>query len=102
LSIESLSSSALRALDVARNSRDKPREVKAVGDKNEQSARSQITVIRPGDEDSLKKAETFRSQTQSHSGKSLNEQQAIDAYESIEKDQQRENIQLLLGVDTFV
>lgn len=102
MSIESLSSSALRALDVARNSRDKPREVKAVGDKNEQNTRSQVTIIRPGDYDTLKKAETFRSQAQSHSGKSLNEQHAIDAYESVEKDQQRQNIQLLLGVDTFV
>ncbi|MGJ8678954.1 hypothetical protein [Paraglaciecola sp.] len=102
MSIDSLSSSALRALDVARTHRDKPREVKPVGDKNEQVSSSQVTVIRPGDEESLKKAETFRKQPHSQSNKSLNEQQAIAAYESIEKDQQRQNIQLLLGVDTFV
>ncbi|MCF2949769.1 hypothetical protein L0668_16745 [Paraglaciecola aquimarina] len=102
MSIDSFSSNAVRVLEVPRHSRDKPRDVKSVSDKNENPSQSQVTIIRPGDEESLKKAETFRSKSQSHSGKTLIEQQAIDAYQSIEKDQQRQNIQMLLGVDTFV
>lgn len=97
-----MSSTALRALDVSHTSRNKPREVKPVADKVQQSNPTQVTVIRTGDEESLKKAETFRSKTQSQSSSRLSEQQAIAAYESIEKDQAREKIQMLLGVDTFV
>ncbi|WP_158968053.1 hypothetical protein [Paraglaciecola sp. L3A3] len=102
MSIESLSSSALRALDTARTSRDKPREVKAIEDKNDKQTSHQVAVIRTGDADSIKKAETFQQPGQSKYGNSLHEKEAISAYESIEKEQERQNIQLLLGVDTFV
>ena len=36
------------------------------------------------------------------SSNSLNEKSAIAAYKSMDKEQQRQSIQLLLGVDTFV
>jgi hypothetical protein len=36
------------------------------------------------------------------SNNSLNEKAAIAAYQSMDKEQQRQGIQLLLGVDTFV
>ncbi|MDU0354602.1 hypothetical protein RS130_12320 [Paraglaciecola aquimarina] len=102
MSIESLSSSNLRALDTARTSRDKPREVKAVADKNDSQHTNQVTVIRAGNADSIEKAETFSQHNQSINNNSLSGKEAIAAYQSIEKEQERQNIQLLLGVDTFV
>ncbi len=87
---------------MSHTSRDKAREVKPVVDKTQALSAPPSGLVRAGDDKSFEKAETFRRQTQSYSGSSLVEQQAIAAYESVEKDQQRQNIQMLLGVDTFV
>ncbi len=102
MAIESLSSSTLRTLDVARSSRDKTREVKSVQDKTEQIPLAQLPVIRQGGAEAFQKAETFQQQAGSTSTSSLNEKSAIAAYQSIDKEQQRQQVQLLLGVDTFV
>ena len=100
MSIESLST--LKASDIARSSRDKPRDLKTdkIQDDNQQNA--QVSIIRPGDSKTFEKAASFNQQTDSLSSNSLNEKSAIAAYQSVAKEQQRQGIQLLLGVDTFV
>jgi hypothetical protein len=100
LSIESLSS--LKASDIARSSREKPRELKSDKSQNEDLQNAQVSIIRAGDSGSFEKAASFKQQTDSISSHSLNEKSAIAAYQSMDKEQQRQGIQLLLGVDTFV
>jgi hypothetical protein len=100
LSIDSLS--LLKASDIARSSRDKPREIKSVKSPDEDLQNAQVSIIRMGDSETFEKAASFKQQTDSLSNNSLNEKAAIAAYQSMDKEQQRQGIQLLLGVDTFV
>lgn len=100
MSIELLSS--LKASDIARSSRDKPRELKSDKNQNDNLQNVQVSIIRAGDSETFEKAASFKQQTDSLSSNSLNEKSAIAAYQSISKEQQRQGIQLLLGVDTFV
>tara|TARA_R110000751_G_scaffold91266_3_gene179108 strand:- start:324349 stop:324651 length:303 start_codon:yes stop_codon:yes gene_type:complete len=100
LSIDSVS--LLKASDIARSSRDKPRVVKSEKTHDEQQPSSKASIIRAGDSESVQKAASFNQQSHSISNNSLNEKSAIAAYQSVAKEQQRQGIQLLLGVDTFV
>ncbi|PKG97473.1 hypothetical protein [Paraglaciecola sp. MB-3u-78] len=100
MSIESLS--LLKASDIARSSRDKPRELKSDKSQDDILVTSQVSIIRTGDSETFEKAASFKQQTDSLSNNNLNEKSAIAAYQSMEKEQQRQGIQLLLGVDTFV
>jgi hypothetical protein len=100
LSIESLS--LLKASDIARLSRDKPRELKSDKSQDDNLQNAQVSIIRRGDSETFEKAASFNQQTDSLSSNSLNEKSAIAAYQSVAKEQQRHGIQLLLGVDTFV
>jgi hypothetical protein len=100
LSIESLS--LLKASDIARSSRDKPRDLKSDKSQTDNLPTAQKSIIRPGDSATFEKAASFNQQTDSFSSNSLNEKSAIAAYQSVAKEQQRQGIQLLLGVDTFV
>jgi hypothetical protein len=100
LSIDSLS--LLKASDIARSSRDKSREIKSDKSPDENLQNAQISIIRSGDSETFEKAASFKQQTDFLSSNSLNEKAAIAAYQSMDKEQQRQGIQLLLGVDTFV
>lgn len=100
MSIESLSS--LKASDVARSSRDKPRELKSEKNQDNPQPSPQVSIIRAGDSESFEKAASFNQRTDTLTSNSLNEKVAIAAYQSVAKEQQRQGIQLLLGVDTFV
>ena len=100
MSIESLS--LLKASDIARSSRDKPRELNSDKSQDDTLVPAQVSIIRAGDSETFEKAASFKQQTDSISSNSLNEKSAIAAYQSMEKEQQRQGIQLLLGVDTFV
>ncbi len=100
MSIESLSS--LKASDIARSSRDKPRELRSEKSQDDKPQNAQVSIIRAGDSKSFEKAASFKQQTESLSQNSLNEKAGIAAYQSVAKEQQRQGIQLLLGVDTFV
>jgi hypothetical protein len=100
LSIESLS--LLKATDVARSSRDKPRELKSDKSQGDNLQNAQVSIIRSGDSATFEKAASFNQQTDSLSSNNLNEKSAIAAYQSVAKEEQRRGIQLLLGVDTFV
>ena len=100
MSIDALS--LLKTSDIARSSRDKPRELKSDNPQDGKLQNSQVSIIRSGDSGSFEKAASFKQQTDSLSGHSLNEKSAIAAYQSVDKEQQRQGIQLLLGVDTFV
>lgn len=100
MSIESLS--LLKASDIARSSRDKPRVVKSGNSQDNHQPSAQVSIIRSGDSKTFEKAASFSQQTESLASNSLNEKSAIAAYQSVAKEQQRQGIQLLLGVDTFV
>jgi hypothetical protein len=100
LSIESLS--LLRSPDIARSSRETPRELKSEKNQEDKLQNGQLSIIRAGDSKSFEKAASFKQQTESLSSNSLNEKAGIAAYQSMDKEQQRQGIQLLLGVDTFV
>jgi hypothetical protein len=100
LSIDSLS--LLKASDIARSSRDKPRELKLDKNQDNNLQNAQVSIIRTGDSETFEKAASYKQQIDSLSSNSLNEKAAIAAYQSMDKEQQRQGIQLLLGVDTFV
>ena len=100
MSLESLS--LLKASDIARSSRDKPRILKSDKNPDDNLKNAQVSIIRPGDSEAIEKAASFNQQTDSLSSNSLNEKSAIAAYQSVAKEQQRQGIQSLLGVDTFV
>ncbi|GAC20403.1 hypothetical protein [Paraglaciecola arctica] len=100
MSIESLT--LLKASDIARSSRDKPRGIKTEKSQDDNPQNAQVSIIRSGDSETFEKAASFNQQTDSLSSKSLNEKSAIAAYQSVAKEQQRQGIQMLLGVDTFV
>ncbi|MFT4811157.1 MAG: hypothetical protein ACI9LX_004529 [Paraglaciecola sp.] len=100
MSIDSLS--LLKASDIARSARDKSREIKSDKSPDENLQIAQISIIRSGDSETFEKAASFKHQTDSLFSNSLNEKAAIAAYQSMDKEQQRQGIQLLLGVDTFV
>lgn len=100
MSIESLSS--LKVSDLGRSSKDKPRALASEKSQPDAQPATQVSVIKAGSEESLAKAATFNAQGQTQSATSLNEKSAIEAYQSMLKDQQRQDIQLLLGVDTYV
>ena len=100
MSIESLS--LLNASDIARASRDKPRELRSDKSQDDKPQNDQVSIIRAGDSKSFEKAAFFNQQTESLSKNSLNEKVGVAAYQSVAKEQQRQGIQLLLGVDTFV
>lgn len=100
MSIDSLS--LLKASDIARSSREKPRVVKLEKSHDENQPNPQVSIIRAGDSETFEKAASFTQHTDSISSNSLNEKSAIAAYQSMSKEQERQGIQLLLGVDTFV
>lgn len=100
MSIESLS--LLKASDIARSSRDKARVEKTENSQDDKLSNPQVSIVRGGDSETFEKAASFNQQTHSISSNSLNEKSAIAAYQSVAKEQQRQGIQLLLGVDTFV
>jgi hypothetical protein len=100
LNIDSLS--LLKASDIARSSRDKPRELRSEKSQDDKPQNAQVSIIRAGDSNSFEKAASFNQQTESLSKNSLNEKAGIATYQSVAKEQQRQGIQLLLGVDTFV
>lgn len=100
MSIDSLS--LLKASDIARASRDKPHELKSDKSADDKLQNAQVSIIRAGDSRAFEKAASFRQQTESLSSNSFSEKIGIAAYQSVAKEQQRQGIQLLLGVDTFV
>lgn len=100
MSIESLSS--LKPSDVSRSLRGKPSTQKSDKNPSQTPQQAQVSIIRAGDHETFERAASFKHQSSSISGNSLNEKSAIAAYQSVEKEQQRQKIQSLLGVDTFV
>jgi hypothetical protein len=66
------------------------------------SATDSPVLLRPGGKDAFVQADSFRKQASSSDHNSLQSQQAIEAYENIAKEQRRSEIQLLLGVDTYI
>ncbi|GAA0858192.1 hypothetical protein [Aliiglaciecola litoralis] len=71
--------------------------------RNTELPRQQV-VARQNKPESYEKAEQFRQQQQQQNGQSvdLRSRQAIDAYQTLANAQQRNEIQSLLGIDTYV
>ena len=65
------------------------------------SATDAPVILRQGGPEAFVQADSFRQQGTGEQS-SLRGQQAIDAYETIAKEQRRGEIQLLLGVDTYI
>ncbi len=100
MSIESLSS--LKITDIGRSNKGKPNDSKIEPAQADRAVPKQVSIIKAGSEQAFEKAQTFNRQTTSSNASSLQEKAAIAAYQSMLKEQQRQDIQLLLGVDTFV
>lgn len=99
MAIESTGLSSIRSIGVPATRKDVARPQQISPDKNPSPNKAELIVVRQGSEPVFKQVEDFR-QTANAVGQK--ERVAIDAYESIAKEQQRQNIQQLLGVDTFV
>ena len=59
-------------------------------------------MLRAGGAEAFVQADSFRKQARGSEQTSLQSQQGIAAYETIAKEQRRGEIQLLLGVDTYI
>ncbi|KXI28665.1 hypothetical protein [Paraglaciecola hydrolytica] len=94
--------SSLRAIGVPLTRKDKSRPVGPENVKQETKNSTEITIVKSGSEPVFKQAEAFRGSGTSGAVNGLKQQVAIEAYQSIAKEQQRQDIQMLLGVDTFV
>ena len=84
LNIESLS--LLKASDIARASRDKPRELWSEKRQDDKLQNFQVSNIRAGDSKSFEKVASFNQQTESLSKNSLNEKAGIATYQSVAKE----------------
>ena len=103
MSIDSSGLSPLRAISIPVARKDNTRPApQSTEDKTPPKASSQLTLLRQGSETVYKQADEFRHTSEIKSSNGHKERIAIEAYESMTKEQQRQNIQLLLGVDTFV
>lgn len=70
--------------------------------RNTELPRQQI-VVRQNNPEAFEKAEQFQQRQQSNAeGVDSRSRRAIDTYQSLANDQQRTDIQSLLGIDTFV
>jgi hypothetical protein len=102
LAIESSGLSSLHLIGVPATRKDVARPQKTLADKESTNPLTELIVVRQGSEPVFKQADAFRQTVGDQSGGGQKERLAIEAYESIAKEQQRQNIQQLLGVDTFV
>lgn len=102
MAIDSSGLSSLGAISVPLTRKESPRAPQNSDSKTQTKPASQLTVIRQGSEPVFKQADAFRATGDNKINSGQKEKLAIDAYESMAKEQQRQNIQLLLGVDTYV
>ena len=93
---------SLRAINVPLTRKDTARPVFEDNKKQDTKTSVELVVVKPGSEPVFKQAEAFRDSGTSKTSNGLKQQVAIEAYQSIAKEQQRQDIQMLLGVDTFV
>ena len=93
--------SSLRAIGVPLTRKESPRALHSDTPKKDSNTTQQL-LVKSGSEPVFKQAEAFRDSGTSRASNGLKEQLAIEAYQSIAKEQQRQDIQQLLGVDTFV
>ena len=102
LAIDPSGLSSLRAIAVPVTRKENSRLIPPENKKADTKTSAELVVVKPGSEPVFKQAEAFRDNGTSKSSNGLKEQVAIEAYQSIAKEQQRQDIQMLLGVDTFV
>lgn len=102
LAIDPSGLSSLRAIAVPVTRKENSRSISPENKKADTKTSAELVVVKPGSEPVFKQAEAFRDNGTSKSSNGLKEQVAIEAYQSIAKEQQRQDIQMLLGVDTFV
>tara|TARA_R110002167_G_scaffold178598_7_gene378366 strand:- start:5547 stop:5855 length:309 start_codon:yes stop_codon:yes gene_type:complete len=102
LAIESTGLSSIRSIGVPATGKELARSAQTSPEKENAKPSSALVIARQGSEPVFKQADAFRQTVGIQSASGQKERIAIDAYESIAKEQQRQNIQQLLGVDTFV
>ncbi|MDP5132577.1 MAG: hypothetical protein NWQ54_17005 [Paraglaciecola sp.] len=102
MALESSGLSVISSIGVPATRKDVARVPPPTPDKPSSQATAELVVLRQGSEPVFKQAEAFRETTDKISAGGLKERVAIEAYQSIAKEQQRQDIQQLLGVDTFV
>lgn len=106
MELESSLVAAQNALVVNPSLRDPQQQAEAreqqIQRRNTELPLSQI-VVRQNNPEAFAQAERFRQQQQTFSDNSSNRSRnAINTYQSLSTEQQREDLQRLLGVDTYV
>lgn len=106
MELESSLVAAQNALVVNPSLRDPQQQAEAreqqIQRRNTELPLSQI-VVRQNNTEAFAQAERFRQQQQTFSDNSSNRSRnAINTYQSLSTEQQREDLQRLLGVDTYV
>jgi hypothetical protein len=102
LAIESSGLSSIRSIGVPATGKEIARTAQISPEKENAKPSSELILVRQGSEPVFQQADAFRQTAGIQSASGQRERVAIEAYESIAKEQQRQNIQQLLGVDTFV
>jgi hypothetical protein len=83
--------------DIQRDSTERPTEANNFADKYGQGT---VAVLQ-GSPELLRRADKFQKQQAAFESSGLRSQTAINSYQSIARDQQKGEIQLLMGVDTY-
>ncbi|MFT5675023.1 MAG: hypothetical protein ACI808_000952 [Paraglaciecola sp.] len=84
--------------DTQRDGTDRPTEASKIAGKYG----PETVAILQGNPETLRRADKFQNQHAAFETVGLHSQTAINSYQSIDKDQQKGEIQLLMGVDTYV
>ena len=84
--------------DAQRDSTERTTEASNIAGKYGQGT----VAILQGSPETLRRADKFQNQKAAFETVGLRSQTAINSYQSIDKDQQKGEIQLLMGVDTYV
>ena len=106
MELESSLVAAQNALAVNPTHRDPQQQAEAreqqIQRRNTELPLSQV-VVRQNNPEAFAQAERFREQQQTFNENSNNRSRnAINSYQSLDKEQQRQDLQQLLGVDTYV
>lgn len=102
MAIESFGLSSIPSGSVPAARKDIARIAQTPADKEKAQSAAQVITVRQGSEPVFEQADAFRQTVGVQGATGQKERFAIEAYESMAKEQQRQNIQQLLGVDTFV
>jgi len=102
LALDPVGVSQLNIINVPVARKDNPRPSPPPVDKKAEEATNPAILLKSGSEQVFQQADAFRQGDTIKLATGLKQQVAIEAYQAVAKDQQRQDIQQLLGVDTFI